>query len=217
MARRVLHLRIMQYRSSLAVLLLTLGVSGCGGGQPKEPAEPSRYEATARACDDHPEEVDALYTELRRHPKAFQRFMANVARDAKDPAVADVVAATLVDNPESLWRTTMSTIDRVHDHPASRTAYSRAFAAKADNFVDVLTDNPQATARMTRASLALVGTKPAARRAITVAIRENSDRVVAFIETDKTLALDVMSDLVRAWAKDHPVAVPLAQSFDQDF
>src|SRR3954471_18244030 len=112
-------------RGMLFGFALGLGVAGavaCTTGAKKEATKTAldamprqeridSFEATSRVLDQHPEYVDELYAAARHHGALLDRFLMNAARDLKERPMAELAAKHLVENPDSLEQTLVTSMD----------------------------------------------------------------------------------------------------------
>ncbi len=205
----------MNVRANLGwVLAAAIGVA-CGVGTKREVAKTTltsmsdtdrreTFEATARVLDEHPELVDELYAVTKQHDATMRRFLANAARDLREPGLSIATAEQLAAHPDSVEQTIVRATDFVAKNEPSRRAMGRAVASRADEMVDILTDDPDALSRVVTASLETLQKKPEARSAALLAVRKNRGRIVAFVKNDKTLAKEMTEELLRALVEDKP-------------
>jgi hypothetical protein len=154
------------------------------------------FEATAQALDTRPELVDEFYSVARRHPKMFNRFLGNTARDLDDPQLAHATALLLVAHPASLEQMLHKTLDAVEDHEDARATVARVMEARRVVVASILTDRPSAVRASMNATLEQVQSKPAAQSELLRSMRESSNRVAAVLADDpRTLAVLVQAML----------------------
>lgn len=202
-------------KTALALVALAAATSGCSTTTKKSAAKSvleSRspetrrddFEATTRALDEKPELIDEFYAVARQHPITMERFLANAARDLKNPDLATLNAALLVKEPESLEEVLVTTVDAAVKEPKARLAIDRAVAKRAGKMVDILTDDPATLAKVTSTSLATLQKKPRARENVLAAVRQDRAQVVAFVKSDPELAKEMTEELLREAVKDKP-------------
>ena len=155
------------------------------------------FEATMRALDQHPDWVDELYRVARRHPPTMNRFVANDTRDLREKDLARTTAADLAENPASLERIFIETIDASHGHPEARAAIARAVAARHEALSAIVTDFPPALRETMNASVDDAAKKQPAREALLQSMRERSPEIASLIVNDPP----TLKALVTAMAK----------------
>ncbi len=158
-------------------------------------------EATIRIADEKPELVDELAEAARRHPKTLYRFLADTARDLREPSLANPTAELLVKNPESLEEMFVLTPDFAVGSPEARAAMNRAMTRRAREIDDIVTDDPVAMSRITAALLELA---PHKRKALIAAVRANRKTILGLVERDPELARELAEPILDEWSKDKP-------------
>lgn len=202
-------------KTALAVVALSAATSGCSTSTKKSVAKSALesrspetrrddFEATVRALDEQPGFVDEFYAVARQHPITMERFLANAARDLKNPDLAAMNAALLVKEPASLEEELVATVDAAVKEPKARMAIDRAVAKRAGKMVDILTDDPATLAKVTSTSLVVLEKKPRARENVLAAIRQDRAQLLAFVKSDPELAKEMTEELLRDAVKDKP-------------
>ncbi len=142
------------------------------------------FEATAREFDDHPEYVDEMYGVQREHRRMRNRFLADSARDLRDPELATTMADLLVEHPESLKRILEQTAIAARRREASRAAFDVALVEQHAAIADILTDSPATVRVMMEAAIDEASRKPAARKAVLDAMRERGAEIADILAQD---------------------------------
>jgi hypothetical protein len=160
------------FRRAVALAALTWGIlaaTACAGQQKGKVVEKtldtmseeqrrSAFDTMAAVLDRNPELVDEFYLVAREHPEMFHRFLANSARDLKEPALARETAVLLVANPASLEQVMHQTMVLAGKDPEGRAVLARVIVAEREIVADILADNPRALGKTTGATLrALLG------------------------------------------------------------
>lgn len=162
------------------------------------------YEATAQILDEQPAAVDELYSVMRLHPKALDRFMADASTDLDQKWIAKNMAGYLTKNPAGLEEVLRAAIPAIEKEPKARVAMNKALAAHADRTADILTDDPQAMAKIIKSLLVMTEKKPTGRKNMITAIHEDREAIMAFVKEDKPLAKAIAVEFLRESVKDKP-------------
>ena len=141
-------------------------------------------QSTASALDSRPEYVDELFQIVRRHPRAFDRFLENTARDLRDPALAQPTAAHILREPESFKQLLLVTLDQLKDNPQGAEVLTTVMVERRVLMADLLTDRPAKLTAITVANMRAGAEKPAARAALRSAMRDAQDPVARVIVED---------------------------------
>jgi hypothetical protein len=199
-------------------VLALWAVAACGSGTQKslittavagDGERATAFEATARVLDEHPEWVDEFYRVARRHPGLLRRFLANTARDLREPELARETGELLADNPASLEQTLTSTLDAAKPLPPAHAGIDSAIVARAGTMAGVIADAPGAVTAITDATVAAVEHRPAAKRAFLASLRSNSPRLAVMLKEDPDTAKTLLGALARQY--DPPALAELLQ------
>jgi glutamate synthase domain-containing protein 1 len=192
-----------------ALICGILAVTACAGSQKGKVVEKTldtmseqqrrgTFDTMAAVLDRNPEMVDELYAVSREHPQMFVRFLANSARDLKEPELARTTASLLVANPESLAEVMRSTLELAADDPQARAALAKVMAEERVIVADILTDHPQVMQETMNATLRATEHKPAAREALLASMRTSSERVASVLVRDPKTVGVLMSAMLKA-------------------
>jgi hypothetical protein len=109
------------------------------------------FEATLLMLDDHPEYVDELFTRMKEHPSARDKFLALATAGARDPAFAKLMTRRLVEHPEAVTVISTSLIDDVYTRPAAEKAFLAAMRARKVEISHMLVRDPETLGEVTAA------------------------------------------------------------------
>lgn len=110
------------------------------------------FEATLRLLDEHPEYVDEFFRlALERHPATLGRFLQNSARTLDDSEqLAEWTAVELVQEPRSLHRILVETLDAAADRQPARAAIARAIGDRPALAARALAEEPEVAFAVTK-------------------------------------------------------------------
>ncbi len=184
-------------RQLLPVVALLVGTLGCSVGQKKNVLETAfhgtdrrkeYFEATLRVLEEKPEYVDEFFAQAERHPKVMDRFVANTSRELRDAGLAQMVAAHLCRNPESLKRVLAETLEAAKNDAKARQAIAEAIEEKSTLATDVIADRPSAVGATLEGTVAAIADKPDARVAFLEAMQRTSPAISRYLANNpKTL------------------------------
>ena len=140
--------------------------SAIGAAASNEDERHKLFEATLQMLDEHPEYVDELFAQLRRHPASRDQFLLLAPRGGKDPKLAQLIAGELVKTPEAVTTISTALIDDVYTRPEAEAAFLAAVRARKQEMSEMLVRDPKSLAELTAAIAA------AAPREVGAAIRE---------------------------------------------
>jgi hypothetical protein len=143
-----------------ALVTAVLGIAGCtthGKAEITEAAfeDGARrveiLEATLRVLDAQPRYVDELFQLALRHPRTFERLLANTAGGLADRDLAELVARQLVAHPRGLERVMIETLDAAKTKPKAQAAIVGAIQERAAVAADFLVERPEQLAIVSKA------------------------------------------------------------------
>jgi hypothetical protein len=162
----------------------------------------STFEDISKVLDQHPDWIDDFYVIARKHPPLLRRFLANAARDLKDPELAGMTAELLSNEPASTEQMLKSTVDASVSKPEARKAIDRAVASRAEVMADIMSDDLATMDAVMGGSIAVAARKPKAKQALVHAMNHHAARVVEFAADDPKLMGAMARPVLEAALKD---------------
>jgi hypothetical protein len=191
-------------------ILLPLALVACSPAQQKPviatavdnaDARHTSFEATLRVLDEHPEYVDELFAQSRKHPKTLDRLLYDTAQHLHEEELAKRTAVQLCDAPAGLKTTLIASLDQMQDQPAALNAAAEAIEERPKETANMVTQRELAIRRTVHALVIAVQQKPKAESAFREALSENSDAIAAIITKDPELAGRLFKSIAKAGVK----------------
>jgi hypothetical protein len=211
----------LRHTRTLAATLVLGAVMLCCGSQVKQEGiekilgamstdqRRSSFEDTSKVLDQHPDWIDDFYLVARKHPALMRRFLANAARDLKEPELAGVTADLLTNEPASTEQMLKSTVDASVSKPEARKAIDRAVASRSEVMADIMSDDPATMDAVMAASIAVARRKPKAKQALVQAMNHHAAQVVEFAASDPKLMSAMARPVLEAALKDKDSLIKL--------
>jgi hypothetical protein len=200
-------------RRPLFVVLLVLAMFGacaCSPTQQKpviatvldsEDSRHTSFEATLRVLDQHPEYVDELFAQARRHPATLDRLLQDTAQHLDEPDLAKRTAVQLSAAPAGLKATLVASLDDMQDKPKALKAAAEAIESRPKETAHMLVQSDDAIRRTMHALVVEVHKTPESEAVFREALSQNSDALAAIITKDPELTGVLFKSIAKSGLK----------------
>ena len=161
------------------------------------------FEAILRELDGKPEYVDEFFAAARDHEPTLDRFIMNAAQHLDEEKLAELTAAHLVANPQSLRRILVASMRAAEPEPRARAAISGAILDEIELATAIMTDDPEVVRQALIETVRHVSKKREARTAFVQAMYGTTPTIAAILAHNPKV-LSRMFEELTGQLGDHP-------------
>jgi hypothetical protein len=155
-------------------------------------------ESTTQALDTRPEYVDELYAIARKHPKTFERFLADTTRDLHERALAQLTVGQILEHPDSYRQMLLVALESSSRDPKGADVLTTAMVDRRGLIADMITARPAKLIPVTEAIMRTGAPRPEARAALRTSMSDEAEPVAhILVEDPKTVGV-LMKALLKA-------------------
>jgi hypothetical protein len=151
--------------------------------------------------DEHPEYVDELFAQVRRHPKTLTQLLRITAEHLHEEDLAKLTAVQLAAAPNGLKTTLIASLDVMQDKPAAMNAAAAAIEARPRETARMLVQRELAVKNTVRALVDVMGENPRAADVFRESLAQNSDSLAAIITKDPELTGALFKSIAKSGLK----------------